>query len=164
MLPILVLLGDDYGVLYKKSPDGRSKENMELDTGSTAALQKLVQSLKRIINWRRVAFGVVSGGIFFALCGLFYNVYGMTYLQESLLYHLTRSDHRHNFSIYFYSIYLREDVGLTIAERLMAFVPQMSVQLVLICFFAKDLPFCLFAQTFAFVAFNKVGSTLNPKP
>ncbi|CAM6125279.1 unnamed protein product [Calypogeia fissa] len=156
LLPILVLLDSDYGQIYKKNSHVGSQESTGLDTQSTSAQQRLWQFLRHIINWRRVVFGGVSGGVFLTLCGVFYYIYGMKYLQESLFYHLTRNDHRHNFSIYFYSIYLNEDLGFTVTERLLAFVPQMSVQLVLIYFFAKDLPFCLFLQTFAFVTFNKV--------
>jgi len=44
--------------------------------------------------------------IFFLLTGLFYRMYGMEFLHEALLYHASRTDHRHNFSIYFYGIYL----------------------------------------------------------
>jgi phosphatidylinositol glycan class M len=149
VLPILVLLDEDYGQILTK--------NMGFDTWFTTATERLPPLFKQILNWQRVLFGLVSGGVFFAFCGIFYYVYGMTYLQESLFYHLTRSDHRHNFSIYFYSIYLNEGTGMTVIERLLAFVPQMSVQLVFVFFFARDLPFCLFVQTFAFVGFNKVS-------
>lgn len=53
-----------------------------------------------------VAFGAVSASVFFLLTGLFYRMYGMEFLHEALLYHASRTDHRHNFSIYFYGIYL----------------------------------------------------------
>lgn len=99
---------------------------------------------------------MLSGGVFFFLTGIFYYLYGEKFLNEALLYHLTRTDPRHNFSIYFYHIYLHHEHEFTIVERLMAFLPQFTVQLVLVLFFAKDLPLCLFAQTVAFVAFNKV--------
>ncbi|RYR73685.1 hypothetical protein Ahy_A02g008152 isoform A [Arachis hypogaea] len=42
---------------------------------------------------------------------------------------------------------------MKVVEKLISFLLQFMVQLVLILCFAKDLPFCLFAQT---VAFNKV--------
>ena len=37
---------------------------------------------------------------------LAYKKYGADYLQEGLLYHFSRADHRHNYSVYWYWIYL----------------------------------------------------------
>ncbi|KAL3697510.1 hypothetical protein R1sor_011586 [Riccia sorocarpa] len=145
VLPILVILDRNYEKVMGLDPKGD-------DSPSSG----MVSTLRSLLNWPRVMFGAISGSVFFALCGLFYYIYGGQYLHEALLYHLTRTDHRHNFSIYFYSIYLNEAVGLNAVQRLLAFVPQMSAQLVLVFFFARDLPFCLFLQTVAFVTFNKV--------
>lgn len=58
------------------------------------------------ITLQGVVFGAVSASVFFILTGLFYKVYEMEFLHEALLYHASRTDHRHNFSIYFYGIYL----------------------------------------------------------
>lgn len=112
--------------------------------------------LRQVANRERILFGVVSGGTFFFLTGIFYFLYGKTFLEESLFYHLSRTDHRHNFSIYFYSIYLGVDNPPSLFFRLLAFFPQLLIQLFLANKFAKDLPFCLFVQTLAFVTFNKV--------
>ncbi|KAK4393962.1 GPI mannosyltransferase 1 [Sesamum angolense] len=100
-------------------------------------------------------FGIISASTFFILTGLS-SLYGWDFLHEALLYHLTRTDPRHNFSIYFYHIYLHYEHEFSILEKLISFLPQFIVQLVLISGFALDLPFCLFLQTLAFVAFNKV--------
>ena len=54
----------------------------------------------------RLIFTLVSFFTFIFLTGLFYKIYGFECLYESLLYHLIRKDNRHNFSIYFYYIYL----------------------------------------------------------
>jgi phosphatidylinositol glycan class M len=51
-------------------------------------------------------FGVVSAGLFIGLNVVFYHLYGELFLQEAFLHHLTRKDPRHNFSIYFYHVYL----------------------------------------------------------
>eukprot|EP00897_Mesotaenium_endlicherianum_P002711 jgi/Mesen1/2468/ME000158S01658 len=107
-------------------------------------------------NRERVVFSLVSGCTFACATGAFYWLYGWEYLHEALLYHLTRSDPRHNFSIYFYPIYLRIGKPAALFDRWMAFVPQLVVQLTLAARFSRDLPFCFFAQTVAFVAFNKV--------
>ncbi|XP_050363945.1 GPI mannosyltransferase 1 [Argentina anserina] len=104
----------------------------------------------------RILFSLISGSIFFLFTGLFYHLYGWDFLHESLLYHLTRTDPRHNFSIYFYHIYLQYENKISVFEKLISFLPQLIVQLVLILSFAQDLPFCCFVQTVSFVAFNKV--------
>ncbi|KAJ6802174.1 GPI mannosyltransferase 1 [Iris pallida] len=108
------------------------------------------------ITKERVFFGLVSGSIFFLWTGIFFYLYGWDFLNEALLYHLTRTDPRHNFSIYFYHIYLHHQQGFSALQKLISFLPQLMVQLSLIIPFSEDLPFCLFVQTVAFVAFNKV--------
>lgn len=113
-------------------------------------------ALTSMFTRARIMFGLISGAVFFAFTGLFFYLYRWEFLHEALLYHLTRTDPRHNFSIYFYHIYLHYEHEFSVVERLISFLPQFLVQLVLIICFAQDLPFCFFAQTVAFVAFNKV--------
>lgn len=112
--------------------------------------------LRSIITWDTTLFGLFSASIFFLLTTIFFYLYGWNFLNEALLYHLTRTDPRHNFSIYFYHIYLHHELGFSVFEKLVSFLPQLMVQLALVLSFAGDLPFCLFVQTVAFVAFNKV--------
>ncbi|XP_077253325.1 mannosyltransferase family protein isoform X2 [Tasmannia lanceolata] len=111
---------------------------------------------RSMITKERILFGFISGAVFFFYTALFFYLYGWEFLNEALLYHLTRTDPRHNFSIYFYYIYLQHEQGFSLVEKLISFLPQLMVQLVLIFRFAQDLPFCLFVQTVTFVAFNKV--------
>ncbi|KAK6255831.1 hypothetical protein SCA6_017136 [Theobroma cacao] len=113
-------------------------------------------AFKSIFTRSRILFGLVSGSVFLFCTGFFFYLYGWEFLHEALLYHLTRTDPRHNFSIYFYHIYLNYERELSVLEKLISFLPQFIVQLVLIFCFAKDLLFCFFVQTVAFVAFNKV--------
>ncbi|XP_073008451.1 GPI mannosyltransferase 1-like [Typha latifolia] len=113
-------------------------------------------SFRSIVTRQTVMFGLFSGSMFFFWTALFFHLYGWDFLNEALLYHLTRTDPRHNFSIYFYHIYLHHQHGFSAIEKLISFLPQFMVQLALALQFAADLPFCLFVQTVAFVAFNKV--------
>lgn len=112
--------------------------------------------LKNCITKERILFGLFSGSVFLLWTYVCFYLYGWDFLNEALLYHLTRTDPRHNFSIYFYHIYLHHQKGFSVLEKLISFLPQMMVQLALIFRFFEDLPFCLFAQTVTFVAFNKV--------
>lgn len=79
--------------------------------------------------------------------------YGDEFLHETYLYHVTRQDHRHNFSLWFYQMYLGLEyrwIGL------LAFIPQLLLVTVTGIVFAKDIFFACFIQTFLFVTFNKV--------
>lgn len=164
VLPILILLDEQYFTSSQRlrlshwNPKQPRLSESESIFSFTKAMSRvnLGLVLKNLLNKNRILFGMFSGGVFFFLTGIFYYLYGQKFLDEALLYHLTRTDPRHNFSIYFYHIYLHHEHEFTLVERLLAFLPQFMVQLVLVLFFAKDLPFCLFAQTVAFVAFNKV--------
>ncbi|PIA27154.1 hypothetical protein AQUCO_08300090v1 [Aquilegia coerulea] len=109
-----------------------------------------------LLTRERILFGLLSASVFFFWTWLFFYLYQWEFLNEALFYHLTRTDPRHNFSIYFYHIYLHHEREFSILEKLVSFLPQLTVQLVLIFRYAQDLPFCLFVQTVAFVAFNKV--------
>lgn len=101
---------------------------------------------------------------FTALNALMFHLHGTPFLQHTFLHHLTRIDHRHNFSPYntllhltsFQSAASPSGMGMGI-ERL-AFLPQLllSVALIPLALAKHDLPGAMLAQTFAFVAFNKV--------
>lgn len=94
--------------------------------------------------------------------------WGQEFLQHSYLYHLTRLDHRHNFSPYFYPIYLKFFLPLNsstsdgffrsvLRSPLISFVPQFGLSLGIgMVYGAKDLRFAWFVQMLAFVGFNKV--------
>lgn len=88
-----------------------------------------------------------------------YNVYGHEFLQHSYLHHFTRLDHRHNFSPYHLALYLSSALPKqTISISSLAFVPQLLLAGIVIplALIGRDLGTIMFAQTFAFVAFNKV--------
>ncbi|KAK3630149.1 GPI mannosyltransferase 1 [Elasticomyces elasticus] len=87
--------------------------------------------------------------------------YGMPFLKHTFLYHFTRIDHRHNFSVYntalhLDSAYQTSATGFRIES--LAFIPQLLLSVVLIPLLLakKNLPGAMLAQTFAFVTFNKV--------
>ena len=109
------------------------------------------------IGAARVRFVAGAAFSFFTLTALAYHMYGDAFLQETYLYHISRRDTRHNFSPYFYMLYLtveEDDAGI----NLLTFVPQALLVLALAWQFgtARDLPFCLFCQTVIFVTYNKV--------
>ncbi|KAM7524022.1 hypothetical protein LguiA_013924 [Lonicera macranthoides] len=160
-LPIILVL-DPLHFQSGKKPlltDWSSCKIKSTDTLSkTEAInrQHIWESLTSLFTRGRILFGLISGSVFFFCTGFFFFLYRWEFLNEALLYHLTRTDPRHNFSIYFYHIYLHHESEFSVVEKLVSFLPQIIVQLVLVFRFGHDLPFCWFLQTVAFVAFNKV--------
>lgn len=87
-------------------------------------------------------------------------LYKSEYIDEALLYHLKRKDVRHNFSPYFYFLYLSDSV-IPFLSSVISF-SSFLLQLFLVAHISwkfcspKFLPSCLFIETFTFVTFNKV--------
>lgn len=118
-----------------------------------------------------IRFAIVSASTFFALGAFCYAIWGYPFLYEAFLYHLHRLDHRHNFSPSFYLTYLTypgqgggDFVDIPLWRRylrspLTSFIPQLTLSLGFGILFGQhrvDLPFAWFAQTYAFVLFNRV--------
>ncbi|PKY43055.1 hypothetical protein RhiirA4_398220 [Rhizophagus irregularis] len=147
-IPLLVLLDDeDYWGLRRK---GKEKEH---DRNS---LKYWTGKLVRFVSPTRIRFALISGGVFSLLNGIMYYLYSLEFVNETYLYHVTRKDHRHNFSLWFYYIYLTFDASKSSIMALLAFLPQISIVTLLGIVFGKDIFFACFVQTFAFVIYNKV--------
>ena len=86
--------------------------------------------------------------------------YGYPFVVQTFLHHVTRVDHRHNFSPYNVLLYQASasPSESAIHPESLAFVPQLLLSCILIPFVLakKDLATSMLAQTFAFVTFNKV--------
>ncbi|KCV67567.1 hypothetical protein H696_05965 [Fonticula alba] len=118
---------------------------------------RLARAIRFCLARERLLFAAISAGTFLALTGFFYRLYGYQFLHDSLLYHLTRRDHRHNFSLYYYFLYQTiGNVASSSVYGLLAFVPQLVALGTIVAAFHQDIVFCLFLQTVVFVAFNKV--------
>jgi GPI mannosyltransferase 1 subunit M len=120
------------------------------------------KSIMGFFNRDRITLSIsaLSTSMFFNV--LSYAIYGPEYIRHSWLYHVTRLDHRHNFSVYNTLLHLHSSPSYSSAsstsfERL-AFLPQILLSAVFIplSLAKKDLAGAMLAQTFAFVAFNKV--------
>lgn len=127
-----------------------------------AAQPSAAGALAAFLTLPRLKLALVSLGAFAALNLTMYASYGFPFLVHTYLYHVTRIDHRHNFSPYNIPLYVAsaspEDVSPGVRVESVAFLPQLLLSCVLIPLIMakKDLPTTMLAQTWAFVAFNKV--------
>ncbi|CAG8962458.1 hypothetical protein HYFRA_00014188 [Hymenoscyphus fraxineus] len=128
----------------------------------TASQQGLLQKLINFLNTPRITLTLTSLLTFAGLNILMYTIYGPPFLQHTYLHHITRIDHRHNFSPYNTLLYLSSSLPSTSTSSFkiekLAFIPQLFLSGIAIPLILakKDLPSTMLAQTFAFVTFNKV--------
>ncbi|RUS90035.1 hypothetical protein EGW08_002222 [Elysia chlorotica] len=109
-------------------------------------------------NRKRVIFISTAAAVLGSLTAIFYWMYGWKFLFETYLYHIVRGDIRHNFSPYFYLLYLTSspETGVPLCLRLLVFLPQAFLLLALAFKFYRHPGLCWFLSVFVFVAFNKV--------
>ncbi|KAG1082597.1 hypothetical protein G6F42_022520 [Rhizopus arrhizus] len=163
-IPLLMLLDDHYGNPFQQSSflvrvqhvrfriiNDLDQQLAEKDSTTTKIMRGIIVFLSPV----RILFGFISAFVFFALTASMYQQYGDEFMQHTYLYHVTREDHRHNFSIWFYQMYLGID-NTSPWMGLVAFVPQLALVTIIGIAFGKDLFFATFVQTFIFVTFNKV--------
>ncbi|POR37300.1 GPI mannosyltransferase 1 [Tolypocladium paradoxum] len=137
-------------------------ENMgRVTAAGTKPPSSLAQSLVRFCSPDRIRLAAVSLATFTGLNLLMYSIYGSPFLVHTYLHHITRIDHRHNFSPYNVLLYLTSAVpssSSSLHTESLAFIPQLLLSFVLIplALAKRDLATSMMAQTFAFVTFNKV--------
>ena len=121
----------------------------------------IIQRLREFITPIRITLLLSSLATFTALNAVMYAIYSTPFLTHTYLHHLTRIDHRHNFSPYNTLLHLTSAVppaSGSMRFESIAFIPQLALSAIFIplALAKKDLAGTMLAQTFAFVAFNKV--------
>ncbi|KAI0445861.1 glycosyltransferase family 50 protein [Xylaria telfairii] len=150
-------------------PGGKAREGI---TAASAATSTPWTKLAAFATPARIQLTLSSLATFAGLNAAMYLLYGKPFITHTYLHHVTRIDHRHNFSPYNVLLYLTSassspysfppsdhpQTSTTMGIESVAFVPQLLLSTVLIPLIGakKDLAATMMAQTFAFVAFNKV--------
>jgi len=111
---------------------------------------------KYIFNFNAIVFFGFALFTFLNLFLIFYLFLGQKFVYEYLLYHIVRKDHRHNYSVFSYLMYLIYTTNFGKILSLMAFLPQALLVIYCSLFLFKDLNICLTIITWIFVTFNKV--------
>jgi phosphatidylinositol glycan class M len=151
---ILLVLDAQYNhTIFSPSKSQASSDHPKTTYGAGLIL--------RHINKSRIQLCIGAAMGFFVPSLWMYHLYGQEFLQHSYLHHFSRLDHRHNFSPYHMSLYLTSALPKQVVSMSsLAFIPQLLLAGIVIplALYAvgKDLGTIMFAQTFAFVAFNKV--------
>jgi phosphatidylinositol glycan class M len=115
----------------------------------------LLRGARVPLNAAAARYAAIAAATTAALNAAMYYLYGYDFLNHTYLYHLGRVDHRHNFLVYNVAMYFASAYPSAVAK--VAFVPQLALcGLIAVVFARRNLVACLFLQTFAFVAFNKV--------
>mmetsp|Transcript_50346 Transcript_50346/g.118241 ORF Transcript_50346/g.118241 Transcript_50346/m.118241 type:complete len:257 (+) Transcript_50346:184-954(+) len=123
-------------------------------SGSKGVVARVVGSV--FDPWGLV-FVVCTGLSLAALTYWSFLSYGDDFLEHSYLYHLSRQDHRHNFSFFFYLLYLGQHSGApSTVLSLAPFAPQLVLAVAAAVRYSGDIVFACFVQTLVFVAYNKV--------
>ncbi|KAJ3471640.1 hypothetical protein MRS44_001739 [Fusarium solani] len=131
-------------------------------TKATPQPSSLVDTLTKFCSPERVKLALISFATFMGFNLLMYSIYGTPFLVHTYFHHVSRIDHRHNFSPYNVLLYLTSatpaDATPSIRIESLAFLPQLLLSCVLIplALAKRDLATSMMAQTFAFVTFNKV--------
>jgi GPI mannosyltransferase 1 subunit M len=161
----------------KPSPSPARRTNaLSSSTSSSPSTAAALPFLRGLLT-DGAAFGLTSAAAFFALGAAFYSLYGQLFLREAFLHHLGRLDPRHNFSIYFYPIYLQHFGGLDdeqvaggagaggaaaaaggVDPARWAGLPQVAALLSVAAGLHAHLPLAWLISTVAFVALNKVST------
>ncbi|KAF5627552.1 GPI mannosyltransferase 1 [Fusarium tjaetaba] len=132
------------------------------ETKSATRPSSYKEAVSNFFTPERLKFGLLSFITFMILNLIMFSIYETPFLVHTYFHHVTRIDHRHNFSPYNVLLYLTSATPSNAAPSFriesFAFLPQLLLSCVLIplAIAKRDLATAMMAQTFAFVTFNKV--------
>lgn len=149
-------------IIWWMDEDQKRADLASRSGGKSTAFTSLTRLIRTTINPSSILLTLTALCVFTILNYAMYALYGTPFLEHTYFHHLTRIDHRHNFSPYNILLYFSSSAGEGATERgsfeSLAFIPQLFLSAITIplALAKKDLAGSMLAQTFAFVAFNKV--------
>lgn len=135
---------------------------MYLSLGVTKIPRKITMKEGMLILWPNLKQLTLAMSCIVTLFSLTYGMwalYGYEFLYETYLYHASRIDIRHNFSVLFYYSYLSmNQLTFDIVKNVTNLFKAVILFLLSIKYGAdpRTLPFAMFCQTVVIVAFNSV--------
>ncbi|KAJ5935848.1 hypothetical protein N7466_005395 [Penicillium verhagenii] len=117
-----------------------------------------ISRIMKFVTLSRLKLTLSALMTFVVLNIIMYLQYGIPFLHHTFFHHLTRIDHRHNFSPYATLLYLSAAGNAESHFEALAFLPQLLLVVIALplVLAKKSLATAMLAQTFAFVTFNKV--------
>lgn len=140
--------------------NGKSKQHISVCESKRKTIFKKEYFLYLLPNSDQLK--LISGCLLslVVLTTFFYLLYGYTFLYETYIYHLVRTDSRHNFSLYFYLQYLTAGVKIIgMWQKTLIMLPKIVLLLVLSVRYGLNkytLNFCILTQTIIVVIYNTV--------
>lgn len=147
-------------VYYENKKVNSIEENIKYQESKRKTIFKKEYLLYLLPNTNqlKLIFGCLLSLIILTLC--FFLLYGYTFLYETYIFHLVRTDTRHNFSLYFYLQYLTAGVkNVGIWQKVLIVLPKIVLILVLSVRYGLNkyaLNFSFLTQTFVIVIYNTV--------
>ena len=119
-------------------------------------VEKGKKLIKVVFNYKSILFSILAIITFTSILVAFYILFGNKFLYEYLIYHVVRKDHRHNYSMYYYLMYLTYSSSFARFLSFITFLPQALLILISSLLLYSDINLCLLINTLIFVTFNKV--------
>lgn len=119
-------------------------------------------TLKSINISQFMLYGCAAFSVLLFCVIVSFNEFREPYITQAIYYHLIRLDHRHNFSPYFYLIYLEKSSLRETSLNVLSMLPFIVQGVLLLSIstytilWKNDIMLCLFLCTISFVSLNKV--------
>ena len=112
LYPIIYSLSYVMALAQPPTPTQEQQQHQQQGRTTTTTTRKRIQQfIQSLMQPAPLLFAITSASVFVGTTALSIYLYGREALDEGLLYHFSRVDHRHNYSMHWYWIYLTRAVS-----------------------------------------------------